>query len=172
MLKGLLMMIIGAILIGVVSLSCSSKAAGESQKTAPAATTKLPVDVKVVKEESLNEKEIIAGSLIPNREVAVMSEVTKKVSSILFRDGSHVSKGQVLYKLDDADIRARIEQLSADLSLAKINERRLHELLKTETVRQEEYDVAFAKLQTLEASRDALYVELSKLTSKLLFPVK
>ena len=162
MLKGILMMIIGAILISVVSISCSSKAAIETQKSAPAAIPKLPVDVKVVKAEALNEKEVIAGSLVPNREVAVMSEVTKKVSSILFRDGSYVSKGQVLYKLDDADILARINQLSADLSLAKINERRLHELLKTETVRQEEYDAALAKLQTLEASRDLLHVEISK----------
>lgn len=162
MLTRLTKMAIAAILLSVVAISCSSSAANDTKKSGGAASDRLPVDVKVVHAEVLEEKEIIAGSLVPNREVVVMSEVPKKVVSIFFKDGSHVSKGQVLYKLDDADIRARINQLSADLSLARINERRMHELLKTETVRQEEYDVAYAKLKTLQASRDLLHVELSK----------
>ena len=162
MLTKLFKMAIGATLISVVAISCSSSAANDSQKPGGAVSDRLPVDVKVVEAEFLEEKEIVAGSLVPNREVVVMSEVPKKIVSVFFKDGSIVSRGQVLYKMDDADIRARINQLGADLSLARINERRMHELLKTETVRQEEYDVAFAKLKTLEASRDLLYVELSK----------
>lgn len=172
MLTGLLKMVVGAILISIVTISCSSKAADDPQKTAGAVAAKLPVDVKVINAESLHEKEVIAGSLVPNREVAVMSEVTKKVSSIEFRDGAYVSRGQVLYKLDDADIRARIAQLSADLSLAGINEKRMRELLKTETVRQEEYDVAYTKLKTLEASHNLLHVELSKTYIKAPFTGK
>jgi membrane fusion protein (multidrug efflux system) len=91
-----------------------------------------------------------------------MSEVTRKVVSIAFADGGQVSQGQLLYKLDDADIRAKMRQLHAELELARINENRFRELLKTETVRQEEYDAAFAKKQSLEASADVLEAELEK----------
>ena len=52
--------------------------------------------------------------------------------------------------------------MQAELQLAEVNESRLRELLKTETVRQEEYDAAFARLQTLKAAKDVLEVELSK----------
>jgi membrane fusion protein (multidrug efflux system) len=172
MLTGLLKMAIGAMLISVVTISCSSSAAKDPTKSAELTAAKLPVDVKVVKAESVDEQELIAGSLVPNREVLVMSEVTKKISSILFRDGSYVTRGQVLYKLDNADIRARMNQLTADLSLAKINERRMHELLKTETVRQEEYDVAYTKLKTLQASQNVFQVELSKTSIRAPFSGK
>ena len=71
MLTGLLKMVIGAMLISVVTISCSSTSAKDSQKSAAPMTAKLPVDVKVVKAESLDEQEVIAGSLVPNREVRI-----------------------------------------------------------------------------------------------------
>jgi len=142
--------------------SCSTRAADDPVESSAVAAPKLPVDVQVVSPQALNQSEVIAGSLLPNREVVITSEITKRVVSVLFKDGNYVSKGQVLYKLDDADIRARLKQLEAELHLAQINEDRLRELRKTEAVRQEEYDAAFARLQTLKASKDVLEVELSK----------
>lgn len=58
-----------------------------------------------------------------------MSEVTKRFLHF-YKDGSYLSRGQLLYKPDDADIRAPINQLSADIPLAGINEKTMHELLK------------------------------------------
>ena len=59
---------------------------------------------------ALEQTETIAGSVVPNRSVDVMSELPKKVVSVLFKDGSYVSRGQALYKLDDADTRAKLRQ--------------------------------------------------------------
>ncbi|HEX5652325.1 MAG TPA: efflux RND transporter periplasmic adaptor subunit [Chitinophagaceae bacterium] len=153
------LLIAGLLTIGLSA--CSSQAA-EKKNSASTTVQALPVDIVVAKEVSLQQSETVAGSLVPNRTVDIMSELPKKISSVLFRDGSYVSQGQVLYKLDDADIRARIRQLQADLNLARINETRFGELLKTETVRQEEYDVASTKLQSLKAAQDILHTELSK----------
>lgn len=146
-------------IVGVVA--CSSQAAdtpGQNKTETP----KLPVDVTVVTPTNKENAEVIAGSIVPNREVEIMSEVTKKITAVTYKDGGFVSSGQLLYKLDDADILAKIRQLHAELQLARINERRFAALLKTETVRQEEYDAAFAKKQTLEASAQYLQAELSK----------
>ena len=77
------------------TIACSSKAADEPKTSKSVEAPRLPVDVKIVSLTSLNQSEIIAGSLVPNREVQITSEITKKVASVLFQDGSYVSQGQV-----------------------------------------------------------------------------
>lgn len=144
----------------VILISCSSNA--QPNVTAPASVQKLPVDIVVVHATQVEQPEVVAGSLIPNREVEIMSEINKKITHVFFQDGSYVEQGQTLYKLDDTDIHAKMKQLQVELNLAQINEKRLNALLLTETVRQEEYDVALAKVQSLEAAMQAFRVELSK----------
>lgn len=149
--------------ITLLTVSCTSKAKNfENEKQSAPAPDALPVDVVVVAATQAEDTEVLPGSILPNREVTIMSEFSKKVVMVAFKDGSQVAAGQLLYKLADADIRARIQQLQAELRLAAINENRMKVLLKTESVRQEEYDAALAKLQTLKATEDLLKVELSK----------
>ncbi|NML22598.1 efflux RND transporter periplasmic adaptor subunit [Pseudoflavitalea sp. G-6-1-2] len=153
-------------------MACSPKKQ-ESGKPAPAAdpapVPALPVDILVASESPLQQSETVAGSLMPDRSVEITAELMKKITAVLFRDGSYVQAGQTLYSLDNADILARIRQLKADLQLAAATEKRLNALLKTETVRQEEYDIALAKLQSLQAAEEVLQVELSKTTIKAPF---
>ncbi len=145
---------------GAAVIACSTKA--NTAESTPGGISKLPVDVRVVAAMPLTQEEVVAGSVLPNREVTIVSEVSRKIVAIHFNDGSHVTKDQLLYKLDDADILARLKQTGAELNLAKLSESRLAELLKNESVRQEEYDVAFSKLQSLQATEDLLKVDLSK----------
>lgn len=159
-------------LLMVIAVACSPGKSNDQQKNKPAAETeapKLPVDITVAKESLTEQSETIAGSIMANRTVDIMSELPKKVTAVLFKDGSIVRKDQPLYKLEDADIRARLRQAQAELNLAILNERRLSALLKTETIRREEYDLAFTKLQSLEASKDLLETELYKTTIKAPF---
>lgn len=149
--------------LSVVALACSTQAA-DNKGDSPAQSNKLPVDVKVVKYTALNQEESVAGSLLANREVEITSEILKKVEAVHFSDGSYVATGQKLYSLEQRDIRARLRQAEAELALAKLNESRLSNLLKNESVRQEEYDIALTKVQSLEATKEQLEVELSKTT--------
>ncbi len=149
-------------------IGCTTEAADNSSQSS-SQTNRLPVDVKVVKASRLIQEETVAGSILPNKEVTIMSEVSRKVTAVSFSDGSKVAKGQLLYKLDDSDVIARLKQVQAELSLAKLNETRLSQLLKNESVRQEEYDVAATRLKSLEASEEILQVELSKTTIRAPF---
>lgn len=148
----------------ILATACSSQAADSNKKETPQPDVPLglPVDVIIARETTLDQSETVAGSILPNRTVDITSEVAKKITRVAFRDGSQVSKGQLLFKLDDTEIRARLRQLQADLDLASMNEHRLRELLKTESVRQEEYDIAQARMQSLQAARDILQDELTK----------
>ena len=146
-----------------ILVSCGSgNATPAAESSVPVNQPRIPVDIAILAEKSVEQSEIIAGSVIPNREVQVMSELSRKIVAVAFKDGGYVRKGQPLYKLDDADIKAKIRQLQAELNLALINESRLKQLLKSEAVRQEEYDGAFAKLEMLKATEDLLKVELEK----------
>lgn len=149
-------------------IGCTTEAADNSSQSS-SQTNRLSVDVKVVKASTLIQEETVAGSILPNKEVTIMSEVSRKITAVSFSDGSKVAKGQLLYKLDDSDIIARLKQVQAELSMAKLNETRLSQLLKNESVRQEEYDVAATRLKSLEASEEILQVELSKTTIRAPF---
>lgn len=147
--------------LSLAVLGCTTQAA-DNENGSSGQPTKLPVDVKVVRASALVQEESVAGSVLAKREIIVTSEVSKKVISIHFKDGSHVNKGQLLYRLDDSEIAARLKQIQSELALAKLTESRLSQLLKNESVRQEEYDVALTRLQSLQASEELLLVELSK----------
>lgn len=141
--------------------SCQGKSS-KSQSTGAASTPALSVDVQVVKEQTTAQLDVAAGSLLPNKSVNVISELSRRVVRVLFRDGSNVREGQLLYQLDDADIRARMRETQAELNLAFTTEKRLSELLKTGTIRQDEYDAAFARSQSLQARLDQLQIEQRK----------
>lgn len=162
--------LLAAALIIILMAACSPGASDKKASGVVAGPSALPVDAMIASEKKIEQSEIVAGSIMPNRTVDIMSELPKKIIFVSFKDGSVVSLGQVLYKLDDSDIRARLRQLQADLHLARISESRLRELLKTETVRQEEYDIALARLQSLQAGQDILQVELSKTFIRAPFP--
>ena len=152
---------LGVLGLSIAIVACSTQAA-DNAGPSPTSSNKLPVDAKVVKASLLVQEESVAGSVLAEKEVTIASEVSKKIRSIHFKEGGHVSKGQVLYKLDDNDIRARLKQVQAEVALARLSESRLSQLLKSESVRQEEYDVAQTKLQSLQAAEELLQIELDK----------
>ena len=58
---------------------------------APAAG-KLPVDILVAQEQTLDQQEIFVGTIMPHREVAVVSETAQKITKVAFKDGGYVSQ--------------------------------------------------------------------------------
>ncbi|NCT92909.1 MAG: efflux RND transporter periplasmic adaptor subunit [Chitinophagaceae bacterium] len=151
-----------ALIVLLVMDSCTSKKSADESPAAATTQPALPVDIILAQETSQLQTETVTGSLLPFSAVDIVSEVSKKINAVLFKEGSLVGKGQILYKLDDADILARIRQLQSELNLASLIEARLKQLLQAESVRQEEYDIASSKLQSLQAGYDLLKIELSK----------
>ncbi|RKO69727.1 efflux RND transporter periplasmic adaptor subunit [Sphingobacterium puteale] len=151
-------------LLGIILIACESKA----EKTAAVSTgtktdvTRLPVDILIAQEEELRQDETVIGTMIPYREVSIVSELPQKIVRVAFQDGSYVEQGSILYILNDTDIRARLNQVGAELELAKLNKERLQNLLKTETIKQQEYDEALMHFRSLTARQELLRVELAK----------
>lgn len=153
----------------VFLLGCSNEKKDGSTAAAEESVPRLPVDAVMVTLEPLIQEEALAGSILPSREVIISGELSKKVTQILFQDGSFVKQGQLLYKLEDADLAAKHKELKFEIQLAQLNESRLSELLKSHSVTQEEYDIAYTKLQSLLANEELITSELQKTTIKAPF---
>ncbi len=164
-------LLLSILIITIVSCSKKSDANSVANETSME-VAKIPVDIIEAKELELNQEENLVGTILPIQEVAIVSEVSQKITKIAFKDGDYVSKGQLLYKLNDADIRAKQKELYAELKLAQLNEQRYANLLKTEAIRQQEYDEIETKLQLLQAQVEFLNFQISKTEIKAPFSGK
>jgi membrane fusion protein (multidrug efflux system) len=151
-------------LLSILLIACENKTekAPEKDATAKADANKLPVDIIIAQEKQLNQEEVVVGTMMPYREVSIVSELPQKITHVAFKDGSYINQGAVLYKLNDADIRSRLKQVGAELELARLTKDRMANLLKTETVRPQENDEAVMRYQSLIAQQELLRVDLAK----------
>jgi membrane fusion protein (multidrug efflux system) len=116
----------------------------------------------VVKDTSVNYQLETVGTIRANEQVEIVGEINRKITSIYLKEGAHVTKGQLLFKLDDADINARINKLEIEAKLAEANESREKVLLSKGGISQERFDVVSNLRQTLMAEIEVLQVDLAK----------
>ncbi|MDO8992431.1 MAG: biotin/lipoyl-binding protein, partial [Daejeonella sp.] len=70
----------------------------------------LTVNGIVTKAENFSNSLAIAGTIEANEQVDIRSEVSGLVTEILFNEGSTVSKGKVLLKINDLELQAQLSQ--------------------------------------------------------------
>lgn len=104
----------------------------------------------------------LSGSIEANEQVEIRSEVSGIVEGIYFQEGSNVIKGQVLFKVNDLELRAQLRQTSTREGLASENERRAKLLLEKEAISQEEYDLARADLKSAQAQSQLIKAQIAK----------
>ena len=94
----LLVVLLGLGLVVQVLLHNKAEIARKS-KLAP--VTSYPVSVVTVTRQNLSEQLSQVGVIVANNDVAVASEQTGKVVQVMVKEGSYVSVGSPLVKLDD-----------------------------------------------------------------------
>lgn len=104
----------------------------------------------------------VSGTLEANEQVQIRSEISGLVRSINFSEGSSVSEGSLLLKIDDRELQAQLRQALTREKLASEIESRAKKLLKSEAISQEEYDNANAELRSLQAQTQLIRAQLSK----------
>src|SRR5690606_16137379 len=105
---------------------------------------KMEVNAIVVVPRSFSNTITLSGSVEPNEQVQIRSEVSGIVRALSFREGTAVRKGDVLLRIDDSELQARLIQAQSTEQLSEDNENRARLLLEKEAISQQEYDVAHA----------------------------
>ncbi len=142
----------------------SGGAAGGGKGTKDKGSAGLNVDGIVVKTSDFSSNLEITGSIEANEAVTLRSEVAGLVTAINFKEGSNVSKGTVLVKINDRDIQAQLKEAITRQNLSASNENRAKQLLEKGAISQEEYDTSQAELQTLKSQVQLIRAQLAKTT--------
>lgn len=149
-------------LLGVLITGGCSRTEGHPVQQQGAGQGPPPTKVGVVAviPATISEPFELGAQVQPYRRVEVRSRVEGIVVERPFNEGSFVSKGQILYKLDDVRYDAAYRSALARLNNAKRTIARLEPLLPKHAVAQQDVDNARSELESAQAVLDAAKKDL------------
>ncbi len=160
---------IGCALVVLLGLGgCSGDA---SKAEAPATGRVEPVTVTVanVAVRPVERTVSVVGTLAPNAQAEVASEVDGQVVAIEADLGDRVTFGQVLARVRSDEIEARLREAEASLSKALADEGRAEPLRSQGIISAQEYEQVRWTLDVARARRDQLRIQLENTTIKAPF---
>lgn len=100
----------------------------------------LAVNGIIVTGEGLEEQLTSTGTIQANESAELRSEVSGKIIRLNIAEGSKVSKGMLLVKINDADLQASLSKLESQLKLNETKADRLNQLLTLNGISKEEFE--------------------------------
>src|SRR5690606_20565850 len=127
------------------------------------------VEGQILKAQRFADNINLSGTLEANEEIELRSEDSGSIENINFEEGSKVSKGQVLFNVNDIELRAHLSKVKTAEELASENQRRAKLLLEKHAISQEDFDIANANLESTRAESELIAAQLSKTTVRAPF---
>lgn len=123
----------------------------------------------IVKPQKLQNKIYTTGTVTANQEVELRNEIAGKVIKIFFKEGSRVSKGEMLVKIYDNDLQSQLKKLNLQKELAETNEGRQKQLLNISGISQADYDITLNQVNSAKADIDIIKAQIEKTEIKAPF---
>lgn len=127
-----------------------------------ASSRRLTVDAVIVGTKPLQNKIFSNGTLVSNEEVELRSEISGKITQILFEEGRRVKKGDLLIKINDSELQATLKKNKSRETLARDREYRYKQLLEKNLTSQQEYDVILSELNSVLADVEFNQAQIEK----------
>jgi len=115
-----------------------------------------------------------SGYVVARRQATVSSKITDKMVELDIEEGDHVNPGQIIAKLDDTNIRAALNQASAQLDYAKagvaeteVNLANAQREFERQSSLVEQHFVSQSALDAARTTRDALRAQLETQKSNI-----
>jgi membrane fusion protein (multidrug efflux system) len=129
----------------------------------------MPVEVVVARSDTVVDAILATGQIEAVQSVELRPDIEGRVAAILVREGSTVSRGQGLIKVDDAELKAEVARAEAERDLARQSLARTRELLSQKASSQSELERAEATARSTEAQYQLLKVRLDRTTVRAPF---
>ena len=126
------------------------------------ASMEFPVSAHIVTYEKLSNNVYTTGSILANEEVEIRSEVSGKIVKILFNEGGYVKKGDLLVKINDADLQAQLRKAESKVKLVEDREARQKQLAQNQMISQEDYESTLNDLEASKAEYDLIKAQIDK----------
>ncbi|HYP16525.1 MAG TPA: efflux RND transporter periplasmic adaptor subunit, partial [Opitutus sp.] len=121
-----------------------------------------PVEVTTVARQDLAETLNLVGSVAANESATIRPETTGLVRAIHFEEGQRVKKGDLLVKIDDAELRAQFAQNEARFQLAELNLQRAERLGETQSNSRAEVDRVRSEFAGARSELELIKVRLDR----------
>jgi membrane fusion protein (multidrug efflux system) len=151
--------IIGLGLLLVMLLaSCSKNGKNQQKNEKPP----VKVDVIIASESDFATDLEVNGTVLSEEMVELHPETGGRITYLNIPDGSVVSVGTVLARVNDAELQAQLQQQKVQLELAEKTEARLRKLLTINGVDQASYDAALSQVNLYNANINVLKAQIDK----------
>ncbi|MGH7550168.1 MAG: efflux RND transporter periplasmic adaptor subunit [Gemmatimonadota bacterium] len=124
----------------------------------------VPVETATVARSSLSRDVTVSGVVEPLRTVGLNSQLSSTVLSIGAEEGDRVGAGQVLARLDAAELQAELASAEANHEVAQGAWQRAQELYQEQIITLAEYDRDRAAFAAAEATLEQLRTRLGYAT--------
>src|SRR5580698_2881226 len=148
-----------AVIVVGAGILLSSLRTGPVAAAAPSGPPAMPVPVTAVTKKTIPVYLEYSARTESIREVSLQAKVAGYIQSQPIADGADVKEGELIYKIDERDYRAALDQAKAQaqrnlaaLNYAKSNFNRGDELVKTGFLAKDNYDQRASTLGQSEAS--------------------
>ena len=150
------------ILIAVLLLAgCGSKEEPVAPAISAAPQKAIQAAVVEVKSTSVPILVEVTGQVAPIFQATLSSRIQGTIDRLLVREGTHVSKGQLLIQLDSRDLQADLARANAEVENAKAHLDRMNQLYAQDAVSKQEMENATRAFRVAEANRKAVEAQLS-----------
>ncbi|MGI4021226.1 MAG: efflux RND transporter periplasmic adaptor subunit [Janthinobacterium lividum] len=122
----------------------------------------VPVTIMLVKDTAFSNAIDITGTIDANEQVELRSETAGNITGIFFKEGTYVSKGQLLVRVYNQDQVASLKSVQVQIKLAEQTEYRNRILLQKEAVSKEEYDTSLSSLNVFKSQADLIRAQIAK----------
>ena len=162
--KKIIIALIIIIIAAIILLPKIISSAEGKKNTTPGVGTDIvvPVNAHIVTLEKIDNRVYATGTVLANEEVELRSEVSGKIILIPFREGSFVNKGDLLVKINDADLQAQLRKAESKVKLSEEKEFRQRQLRDGNLISQEEYDNTLGELNVNKADYDLIKAQIDK----------
>jgi membrane fusion protein, multidrug efflux system len=122
----------------------------------------MPVEAAAARTDTVIDAISATGQIEALQSIDLRPDVEGRLVQILVREGTPVSRGTPLFKIDDAELKAQVAQLTAERDLARQSLSRTRDLLKQKASSQAELERAEATMRSTEAQLERLKVRLDR----------
>ncbi len=127
-----------------------------------AALSVVPVEVAEARTDTVVDAILATGQVEAVQSIELRPEVDGRLVEILVREGSLVGRGEPLFKVDDAELRAQVTRAEADRDLARQALDRTGQLLAEKAAAAADLERAQAQMRSTQANLDLLQVRLDR----------
>ncbi|HQQ94136.1 MAG TPA: efflux RND transporter periplasmic adaptor subunit [Bacteroidia bacterium] len=154
--------VIVAVLLLVKFLFLTKKEAGPASPSNSQKSPQVVVNYCIAKKQAFVNRIFCAGETGAFNQVDILPEIAGKVVHIYFKEGDRVNKGDLLLKLNDADLQAQLLKVKTQLKLAVQKLERLNKLREIKGVSEEEYDMQQNEIEVLKADQAFYEAQIAK----------